>query len=524
MDTKNSIRNDLLRKRTGKKISITKRVNQINSMIENNGNKELIEHLCVDLKRVLGEAEVAHEEYLKSCDDENEELSDEWLIELSMAVDNCICRVQTYKCIGMQNIGSKHGSEGYRANPSIANSQDGIKCYSDGAMSCYEKVSKWQNENVINLFQRRQDHTINVTELDTSFVWIGHAQEVYVTGSFDNWSEKRKMTFINGKHQTQIALKRGSYEFKFIVDGKWRHDPCLEKVSDGHGGYNNTIMVAGNLDNFTSYAASAVHSEIHHNDTNPREKTDIKKEGMWNQLKKIAIPTFSGNIRDYENWKATFTACIDDAPASAEYKLLQLRQYLSGDALRVIDGLGHSKTAYNVAKERLERKYGGNRRRTALYLEEVDQFKTVRINNADDLERFADLLDLLTINLKESDRMDELGNGLLYIKLQQKLPSSMIAQYYKWIHENRHETNNVSTLREWIILESEFQCIAKETSKGLLPKTNVEQTYLTDTNSNNKRCAICNKVHEKMNVKNSKGWMSAKDGILPGRSDYAFVA
>ena len=177
MDTKNTVQNDLLRKRTGKKISITKRVNQINSMIESNGNKELLEHLCADLKRVLSEAEVAHEEYMKSCD-ENDELSDEWLVELTMAVDNCNCRVQTYSCIGIQNIGSKHGSEGCRTNMSVANSQDENKCYSDGAMSCYEKVSKWQNENGVNQFPKQQSYAAKdhrpTTELNTSFAWIRH--------------------------------------------------------------------------------------------------------------------------------------------------------------------------------------------------------------------------------------------------------------------------------------------------------------------------------------------------------------
>ena len=55
-----------------------------------------------------------------------------------------------------------------------------------------------------------------------------------------------------------------------------------------------------------------------------------------------------------------------------EYKLLQLRQYLSGEALQVKENLGHSATAYETAKERLERKYGGKRRQIAIYLENLE--------------------------------------------------------------------------------------------------------------------------------------------------------
>ena len=49
---------------------------------------------------------------------------------------------------------------------------------------------------------------------------------------------------------------------------------------------------------------------------------------MWTQIKSVAIPVFSGNKKTYESWKAAFIACIDKAPATPEYKLLQLRQYL----------------------------------------------------------------------------------------------------------------------------------------------------------------------------------------------------
>ena len=55
-------------------------------------------------------------------------------------------------------------------------------------------------------------------------------------------------------------------------------------------------------------------------------------------------------------------ACIDRTPATPEYKLLQLRQYLSGVALEAIENLGLSGAAYEAAKDRLERKFGGKRR------------------------------------------------------------------------------------------------------------------------------------------------------------------
>ena len=100
----------------------------------------------------------------------------------------------------------------------------------------------------------------------------------------------------------------------------------------------------------------------------------------------MEIPTFSGDKKNYQSWKASFKSCIDSVPATGEYKLLQLRNYLSGDALKVIDSLGHSATAYETAKDRLERKYGGRRRQIAIYREELEQFRQIRHGNARDLK------------------------------------------------------------------------------------------------------------------------------------------
>ena len=50
---------------------------------------------------------------------------------------------------------------------------------------------------------------------------------------------------------------------------------------------------------------------------------------------------FTGDKRCYRNWKAAFMACVDTVPCTGEYKLLQLRQCLSGEALNVIESLGY---------------------------------------------------------------------------------------------------------------------------------------------------------------------------------------
>ena len=237
-------------------------------------------------------------------------------------------------------------------------------------------------------------------------------------------------------------------------------------------------------------------------------------QDLWKQFKRVSIPVFSGDKRTYSNWKAAFLACVDQAPATPEYKLLQLRQCLAGEALKTIESLGHSAGAYQAAKERLEQKFGGQRRQIAIYLEEIDSFKPVQPGNYKDIEKFADLLNVAIVNLKETHYPEELRDGMLYIKLQKKLPTQMLAAYHRWVFEN-YRIENVEVLREWIVQEAEFQMRAIETVQGLStgrhgkPETRSHgfrephQTFFGRSNAKlesgesqgQRSCRVCNKQH-----------------------------
>ena len=125
------------------------------------------------------------------------------------------------------------------------------------------------------------------------------------------------------------------------------------------------------------------------NDTKLETKEDgssnhhLEKD-MWKQLSRVSIPVFNGDKRCYGSWKAAFMAYV--APVTTEYKLLQLKKYWPGEALKVVEILGHSLEAYETAKSILERKYGGQRRQVNLYMEQVHQFRPIRTGNAKDLD------------------------------------------------------------------------------------------------------------------------------------------
>ena len=202
---------------------------------------------------------------------------------------------------------------------------------------------------------------------------------------------------------------------------------------------------------------------------------------MWTQLKPVQIPTFSGDKRSYPSWKAAFMACVDRAPVTQEYKMLQLRQNVSGEALIAIENLGFSPAAYEAAKDRLERKYGGKRRQKASFMEDLEQFQQIQSGNAEELEQFADLLDITIINLRVTGEHQDLEDGYLYIQLQRKLPQSLLARYHRWLFEN-NVPESVVALHTWVLQESHFQTIASETINGLTGHTS--NTHLTQSTPN----------------------------------------
>ncbi|HBO96702.1 MAG TPA: hypothetical protein DE315_06695 [Candidatus Omnitrophica bacterium] len=72
------------------------------------------------------------------------------------------------------------------------------------------------------------------------------AKSVFVTGSFNDWSldDHCRLTQVNGKWESVIALKPGVYKYQFIVDGVWKEDPHNpNKERNSFGDVNSLIEV-----------------------------------------------------------------------------------------------------------------------------------------------------------------------------------------------------------------------------------------------------------------------------------------
>jgi 1,4-alpha-glucan branching enzyme len=65
----------------------------------------------------------------------------------------------------------------------------------------------------------------------TFSITLSDANEVYLTGSFNNWNPRKHPMHQkeNGTWDKTVMIPPGIYEYKFLVDGQWKIDPqnCL---------------------------------------------------------------------------------------------------------------------------------------------------------------------------------------------------------------------------------------------------------------------------------------------------------
>lgn len=71
------------------------------------------------------------------------------------------------------------------------------------------------------------------------------ARKVILAGSFNGWDEQTtKMQKVQDGWSLKADLPPGRYEYKFIVDGTWLHDPRnRERVMNEHGTSNSVLWV-----------------------------------------------------------------------------------------------------------------------------------------------------------------------------------------------------------------------------------------------------------------------------------------
>ena len=68
-------------------------------------------------------------------------------------------------------------------------------------------------------------------------------KKVYLTGSFNNWEPVSMSRQKSGEYVRILKFSPGTYEYKFIIDGVWRHDSDHDNHTQNSLGTLNSVAI-----------------------------------------------------------------------------------------------------------------------------------------------------------------------------------------------------------------------------------------------------------------------------------------
>ncbi|XVF62612.1 hypothetical protein PTKIN_Ptkin09bG0022200 [Pterospermum kingtungense] len=80
--------------------------------------------------------------------------------------------------------------------------------------------------------------TAGMVMVPVQFTWPHGGRSVFLTGTFNRWAQLLPMSQLEGSpdvFQAVCAVPHGCHEYKFLVDGEWRHDERLPHKNGEYG-------------------------------------------------------------------------------------------------------------------------------------------------------------------------------------------------------------------------------------------------------------------------------------------------
>ncbi|WP_456469708.1 glycogen-binding domain-containing protein [Caminibacter sp.] len=84
---------------------------------------------------------------------------------------------------------------------------------------------------------------VRITKKSVIFELDVGADEVILKGSWDNWKGEKMKKNKKGIFSKRKKLNEGSYEFGYLIDGKWTADESCESVDSPFGSKNSLLKV-----------------------------------------------------------------------------------------------------------------------------------------------------------------------------------------------------------------------------------------------------------------------------------------
>ncbi|XP_034476670.1 5'-AMP-activated protein kinase subunit beta-1 [Drosophila innubila] len=125
------------------------------------------------------------------------------------------------------------------------------------------------------------DDDLRKTALPTVLRWDYGGKNVTISGTFSKW-KPIPMVRSHGNFVTIIDLPEGDHQYKFCVDGEWKHDPKLKSVENDEGDKNNLVSVRAS--DFEVFQALAKDSENVPNYAEREYSQEVPQAKPWEKV------------------------------------------------------------------------------------------------------------------------------------------------------------------------------------------------------------------------------------------------
>ncbi|KAJ3073450.1 Protein kinase, AMP-activated, beta [Podochytrium sp. JEL0797] len=152
------------------------------------------------------------------------------------------------------------------------------------------------------LSQKKDDKSV----IPVMVSWTGGGRVVHITGTFNNWKQKIRLTKSKSDFSTVIDMPAGdTHRFKFIVDDEWKCSEDLPIASDSEGNLVNYLEV---LDEFGDQIHDGF-DNLAHDDT------------VVSPLGESPESSYTSQIPPYLNWHIDHQppAVLSTTPTSAHH-------------------------------------------------------------------------------------------------------------------------------------------------------------------------------------------------------------
>ncbi|KAI3445330.1 hypothetical protein Pfo_001995 [Paulownia fortunei] len=149
-----------------------------------------------------------------------------------------------------------------------------------------------------------ETNKLGTVMIPTRFVWPYGGRRVLLSGSFTRWQDHIPMSLMEGcptVFQVIYNLSPGYHQYKFFVDGEWRHDEHQPFVN-GNYGVVNTIFLPREPDTipaiFSSETAGRSHMEVDSDPFLPEAVSSTSQAEM--ELSRNRVSVFLSSHTAYE--------------------------------------------------------------------------------------------------------------------------------------------------------------------------------------------------------------------------------